>query len=348
MMSGALSIVIVDEDRTNLALMDMLARKLPNCTTQLFSHPQAFLDCLGGIEFDVAVFDWQMPGVSGAELTRSVRSQSRLSGKPLMAVTAGADPVTRSNALKAGASDVLCRPIRPMEFKSRLSALARRPGAAGESLVTPDNGGATRSVEEEMVSAIARAAGYKDRETPLHAIRVACYCAIIGHYLGLPEQDCADLRLAAPLHDIGKVGLRDDVLQNRGFLSEEQRKHMAEHTRIGHAILSAGQTRVLRLAAEIALTHHERWNGTGYPQGLKGEQIPLAGRIAAVADVFDALTSLRPYKRAWSLQHAFTYLYENAGTQFDPSCIAAFEAGREDVESIMALMPDLHEDADAA
>lgn len=347
-MNGPLSIVIVDEDRTNLALMDMLARKLQNCTTQLFSDPRAFLDSLGSIEFDAAVFDWQMPGLGGAELTRSVRSNSRLSGKPIVAVTAGTDPATRGNALKAGASDVLSRPIRPMEFKTRLSALARSPGAAGESLATPDNACGTRSVEEEMVSAIARAAGYKDRETPLHAIRMACFCAIIAHHLGLPDQTCADLRLAAPLHDIGKVGLRDDVLQNRGFLSEEQRKHMAEHTRIGHAILSAGQTRVLRLAAEIALTHHERWNGTGYPQGLKGEQIPLAGRIAAVADVFDALTSLRPYKRAWSLQHAFSYLYENAGTQFDPSCIAAFEAGREEVESIMALMPDLHEDADAA
>ena len=347
MMSGALSIVIVDEDRTNLALMDMLARKLPNCVTQLFSDPRAFLGRLGDVEFDVAVFDWHMPGLSGAELTRNVRSHSRLSAKPIVAVAAGTDPAIRGNALKAGASDVLSRPIRPMEFKTRLTALARRPGPAGESLTEPDGGG-TRSVEEEMVSAIARAAGYKDRETPLHAIRVACYCAIIARQLGLPDQSCADLRLAAPLHDIGKVGLRDDVLQNRGFLSEEQRRHMAEHTRIGHAILSAGQTRVLRLAAEIALTHHERWDGTGYPQGLKGEQIPLAGRIAAVADVFDALTSLRPYKRAWSVQHAFSYLYENAGTQFDPSCIAAFEAGREDVESIMSLMPDFHEDADAA
>jgi putative two-component system response regulator len=204
-----------------------------------------------------------------------------------------------------------------------------------------------RSVEEELVSAIARAAGHKDRETPLHATRMACYCAIIAQQLGLSESACAEIRLAAPLHDVGKVRLRDDVLQNRGFLSEEQRRHMAEHTLIGHAILSGGRSRILKLAAEIALTHHERWDGGGYPRGLKGEEIPLPGRIAAVADVFDALTSLRPYKRAWSMNHAFTYLAENAGTQFDARCVAAFKEAREEVEAVMSLMPDLPPEADA-
>jgi putative two-component system response regulator len=360
-MNEKLSIVIVDDNRTNLALMDMLARKLPNCETQLFTEPQAFLNRLDGIDFDVAVFDCHMPGVSGIELARSVRAQSRLAAKPIVIVTADQDTATRENALEAGATDVLHRPIKPVEFKMRLSALARpaesqRPlrgittGAAGDSIPRTGETGSLRSVEEDLVSAFARAAGYKDRETPLHATRMACYCAIIAHHLGLSDEACAELRLAAPLHDIGKVGLRDDVLQNRGFLSEEQRRHMAEHTLMGHAILSAGRSKILMLAAEIALTHHERWDGAGYPRGLKGEEIPLAGRIAAVADVFDALTSLRPYKRAWSMNNAFTYLYENAGEQFDPNCVAAFQIGREEVEAVMTLMPDLHAgpDADAA
>ncbi len=353
-MNTRLSIVIVDDNRTSLALMDMLLRKLPNCTTQLFAEPQAFLDRLPGMDFDIAVFECHMPGVSGIELVRSVRAHGRLGARPVVIVTADQDPLTRESALKAGASEVLYRPIAPVEFKARLSALARpadapralRSEAGWESTPVADTA-ALRSIEEDLVSALARAAGYKDRETPLHATRMACYCAIIANHLGLSEEACAELRLAAPLHDIGKVGLRDDVLQNRGFLSEEQRRHMAEHTLIGHAILSGGRTKILKLAAEIALTHHERWDGGGYPRGLKGEEIPLAGRIAAVADVFDALTSLRPYKRAWSMNHAFTYLYENAGEQFDPNCVAAFQIGREEVEALMALMPDLHAEPDA-
>ena len=207
-----------------------------------------------------------------------------------------------------------------------------------------------RISDDEIVGVMARAAGYKDRETPMHTTRIACYSAILAHYLGLPDDACSDLRLAATMHDIGKVGLREEVLQKRGFLTEEDRRHMAEHTRIGHAILSGARSDVLRLAAEIALTHHERWDGSGYPQGLKGEQIPLSGRIAAVADVFDALTSVRNYKDAWTLNNAFHYLQERAGEHFDPACVAAFQSGREEVAAVMRVMPDegFDSEADAA
>jgi putative two-component system response regulator len=358
-MTAKLQILIVDANRTNLALMDMLARKLPNAATQLFTDPQAVLDQLGSISYDVAVFDAQLPGIAGIELVRNVKAHSRHSAKPVMIVSSGSDPAIRGSAIEAGASEVILRPMEPVEFKTRLSALARAtvtrspvrievPAEAPARSEPPS----LRSVEEELVSAFARAAGYKDRETPLHATRMACYCAIIAQQLGLSEHDCAELRLAAPLHDIGKVGLRDDVLQNRGLLSEEQRRHMRDHTLIGHAILSGGRSNILRLAAEIALTHHERWDGGGYPRRLKGEEIPLVGRIAAVADVFDALTSLRTYKRAWSTNHAFTYLAESAGEQFDPRCVAAFLDAREEVETVTALMPDhlpgAEADADAA
>lgn len=357
-MNDRLSILIVDDNRTNLALMDMLVRKLPNCTTQLYTDPLALLDGLSTVEFDVAIFDYQMPKINGLELTRSVRAHSRLAAKPIVIVTVDQDSGIREEALKAGAVDCLHKPIEPVEFKTRLSALVRpselpRPVPSQPGWTWTSQSGESaglRSGEEDLVSAFARAAGYKDREAPLHTTRVACYCAILASHLGLPEEACAELRLAAPLHDIGKVGLRDDVLSNRGFLTEEQRRHMAEHTRIGHAILSGGRSSVLKLAAEIALTHHERWDGSGYPQGLKGEQIPLSGRIAAVADVFDALTSVRPYKCAWSLNNAFNYLNEHAGEHFDPNCVAAFQVGREEVAAVMSLMPDhdAFSDADAA
>lgn len=358
-MTVPLSILIVDDNRTNLALMDMLARKLPNAVTQLFSDPRAVLDRLGTIAYDLAIIDGQMPGLDGVELARSLCAHDQHAGKPVVIVTSDPNPAVRESAIQAGASDVLHRPIEPVEFKTRLCALARQ--ADVRSAVRSELPGETparadaawrRGAEHDLVNAFVRAAGHKDHETPMHATRMACYCALIAQQLGLSEEACVELRLAAPLHDAGKVGLRDDVLQNRGLLSDEQRRHMEEHTRIGHAILSGGRSSVLQLAAEIALTHHERWDGSGYPRGLKGEEIPLAGRIAAVADVFDALTSLRPYKRAWSINHAFSYLVENAGEQFDPGCVAAFQLVREEVEAVMALMPDLlpetEVDADAA
>jgi putative two-component system response regulator len=357
-MTDRLSILIADGNRTNLAMMDILLRKLPDCSTQLYADPMALLDALNRISFDIAVFDFQLPAINGIELTRSMRAHSRHAARPIVIVTGDPDPAIREKALQAGAAEVLQKPIEPVAFKTRISKLARlaagqRPlaGKAEAAWAAPaGDGPGLRGSEEELVSAFARAAGYKDRETPLHATRMACYCAILAHHLGLSEEVCAELRLAAPLHDIGKVGLRDDVLRNRGLLTEEQRRHMAEHTRIGHAILSGGRSGVMKLAAEIALTHHERWNGSGYPQGLKGEAIPLAGRIAAVADVFDALTSVRSYKCAWSLNNAFTYLGEHAGELFDPRCVAAFHDAREEVAAVMSLMPDpMHEeDADAA
>lgn len=178
---------------------------------------------------------------------------------------------------------------------------------------------------------------------------MARYCAILAHNLGLPEAYCRDIHLAAPLHDIGKAGLSDAVLRRSGILTPDERKDMEEHTRIGHGLLKDSRSRVFRMAAEIALTHHERWDGSGYPQRLRGEQIPLAGRIAAVADVFDALTSVRSYKTAWSLANAFNYLHDNAGEQFDPACVAAFTSGRDEIIAVMRAMPDPEDDtADAA
>lgn len=354
-MHAKTSILIADDDRTNLALMDMLVRKLPECATQLHAEPAALPVQLGGMAFDIAIVTHRMPAVNGIELVRHVRSHAHLAARPVLIVTAEQEPATRKLALEAGAAGVLHKPIDPVEFRTRIASLVRLSGGMLQPQAQPDwrwntalaEGAGAPAADEELVSAFARAAGYKDCETPLHATRVACYCAILAHHLGLPDDACAELRLAAPLHDVGKAGLRDDLLQTRGLLAEEQRRHMMEHTRIGHAILSGGRSSVMRLAAEIALTHHERWDGLGYPMGLRGEQIPLPGRIAAVADVFDALTSVRSYKCAWTLNNAYDYLHENAGTQFDPRCVAAFQIGREEVAAVMSMLPDGAADWDA-
>jgi putative two-component system response regulator len=346
-MNDKTTILIVDDNRTSLALMDMLARKLPNCTTQLCNDAARLHNALDSMSFDAAIIDHKPPLRNAIDLIRRIRASSTHAEKPVVILTTDLDAGLRQAAVQAGATDFLQKPFKPVEFKDRIKRLTRPipslPPAASES-------SSQSGVEEELVAAFSRAAGHRDRELPLHPARMALYCAILAQHLGLADRYCSELRLAAPLHDIGKVGLKDDVLQNRGVLSHEQRRSMAEHTLIGYAILSTGRTSVLKLAAEIALSHHERWDGTGYPHGHKGERIPLGGRIAAVADVFDALTSIRPYKSAWTQNNAFGYLAENAGALFDPRCVSAFLAARDEIVAVMTLMPDAtaETDADAA
>jgi putative two-component system response regulator len=343
-MTDKTTILIVDDNRTSLALMDMLARKLPDCTTLLCSETARLAVALDSMDFDAAIIDHKPPARDAIELTRRIRASTRHADKPVVIVTSGIDVGLRQAALDAGVTDILQKPFKPVEFRTRLKRIARPPQGLQP---TQGDGRFQSGLEEELIGAFTRAAGYRDRELPLHPARMALYCSILAQHLGLSDRDCAELRLAAPLHDIGKVGLSDEVLQNRGILSPQQRKSMAEHTLIGHAILSTGRSSVMRLAAEIALTHHERWDGSGYPHGLKGERIPLSGRIAAVADVFDALTSIRPYKSAWTVTNAFDYLAENAGTQFDPRCVGAFQDAREEIVAVMTLMPDVTPAADA-
>ena len=197
-----------------------------------------------------------------------------------------------------------------------------------------------RRREEEIINRLALAAGYKDGETAFHTMRMSRYCELLARELGLSEDRCRDIRLASPMHDIGKVGIPDQVLLKQGGLDADERQRMQEHANIGAAILSGSQCDLLRLGSEIALSHHERWDGAGYPAGLAGEAIPLSGRMAAVADVFDALTTARPYKEAWSTDRAFAYLQEQAGKQFDPACVEAFVGAREKVLAVMAAFPD--------
>ena len=188
---------------------------------------------------------------------------------------------------------------------------------------------ATRALmerEEEIIYRLSLAAEYRDSETGSHIARMARYCLLIAEGLGLDPEDCRTLYLAAPMHDIGKIAVADSILLKPGKLTAEERAVMEYHTLHGYKILSGSKSPLIRVAAEIAVSHHERWDGTGYPNRLKGTDIPLFGRMAAIADVFDALTSERPYKAAWSPEKARASIIEASGTHFDPDCVAAFLA----------------------
>lgn len=354
-MTEKLSILIVDDNRTNLALMDMLLRKLPNCSTQLHTDPQAVVAGLDRMYFDLAIFAAHLPQISGLELVRRVKSHPQFAETPILLTAEEQCQALKADAADVGAADVLGRPFDPVEFRARVKSLARpaepyalphapRDGAWSEPAAAPQ---AASPREEEFLSVLVHVAGLKDRETPRHNQRVARYASIIAHHLGLPASFCSDIKLAAALHDIGKAGLSEELMRKRDVLTPEERTEMERHTRLGHAMLSMGKSPLFRMAADIALNHHERWDGGGYPRGIRGEQIPLAARITAVADVFDALTTVRPYKPSWTVANAFKYLNETAGEQFDPSCIAAFAGGREEVEHVIISMLD-NEDEEAA
>ncbi|QKC84774.1 HD domain-containing phosphohydrolase [Mesorhizobium sp. NZP2077] len=347
-MDGAIRILIVEDNRTSRMLMEMLVGQIPNCVAISYSAPVDVLRDLPTIAFDLGIVDYQMPGIDGIELIERIRSERRFADTPFVMVTADGDAGTRIDAIHAGATEFLHKPVEPVEFKARMRNLVRLCEAQRDLVhraewlkVEVDK--ATQELrerEEEIIRRLTLAAGYKDRETAMHTIRMAHYSSVLARHLGFSADQCRDILLAAPMHDIGKVGISDSILLKQEQLSAAEKLRMNEHTRIGGAILAGSTCALLQLAAKIAETHHERWDGTGYPNGLRGESIPLVGRIAAVADVFDALTSDRTYKDAWPVDRAFAYIREQSGAQFDPECVRALQAASEEFLDVKAAYPD--------
>lgn len=325
-------VLIVEDNRTNLMMMERLVAQVEGCAAIAFADPVAYHRQIDSVGYDIALIDFQMPGMDGIALIKAMRGAPSYLDQPLVMITADQEKSIRLDAIRAGAVEFLNKPIDPVEFRARLANIVRlsivqRQLADRAQWLRSEVDKATaelREREEEIIHRLALAAGYKDKETAEHTVRMARYCGYVAQGLGLDEELCRDIELAAPMHDIGKVGIRDAVLLKPGRLEPDERTHMNEHTAIGAAILAGSRSRLMKLAAEIAESHHERWDGSGYPRGLAGEAIPLVGRIAAVADVFDALTTERPYKAAWPVDRALEYLAEKSGSEFDPACVAAF------------------------
>jgi len=348
MRNESIGILIVEDNRTNRMLMEMLVGQIPNCVAISYPAPADLLRDLPSISFDLGIVDYQMPGLNGIELIEHIRSDRRFADTPFVMVTADGDASTRMDAIHAGAIEFLHKPIEPVEFKARARNLVRLCEAQKElahraEWLRSEVEKATlelRHREEEIINRLTLAAGYKDQETAMHTTRMAHYSAVLAKQLGFSAEQCRDIQLAAPMHDIGKVGIRDAILLKQAELSDAERQRMNEHTLIGSAILSGSTCSLLKLAAEIAESHHERWDGGGYPNGLKGEAIPQVGRIAAVADVFDALTSSRPYKAAWPVDRAFDYIKEQSALHFDPACVQALLAASNEILEVKAAYPD--------
>jgi putative two-component system response regulator len=251
---------------------------------------------------------------------------------PVVMITANDQKQLRYRALDQGANDFLTKPVDKVEFLARTRNMlivsdARKQLADRAAWLAEEVRKATAEIldrEQETVIRLCRAAEYRDPETGAHILRMAHYSRLIAKQLRLSPEDQELLLQAAPLHDIGKVGIADKILLKPGRLDSDEFALMKQHAMFGHELLKGSSSRVLQAGADIACGHHEKFDGSGYPSGLKGQDIPIFSRIVAVADVFDALTSERPYKKAWSLEAAVDFLRAGAGSHFDPDCINAF------------------------
>jgi len=341
-------IAIVDDSDINLTLLSALVRRLGDCEPLLFQDSPRGLAWCSENKPELIVVDYMMPELDGIEFIARLRQTAGCEELPILMITANDDKEVRYEALQRGATDFLNKPVDRIEFSARVRNMlalgaSRKQLADKAEWLASEVEKATRAVharEQELLFRMSRAAEFRDPETGAHIQRMANYSQLIARRLGLSVDNQELILRAAPMHDVGKIGIPDGILLKPGKLTPEEFDEMKRHTVIGHELLSGSESLVFQTAAVIAVSHHEKFDGSGYPYGVKGENIPLFGRVVAVADVFDALTSVRPYKPAWPLERAQAYLRESAGNHLDPSCVDAFFAAWDEVVDVHARYRD--------
>jgi cyclic di-GMP phosphodiesterase len=330
-------VLIVDDEQANIQLLARILDTAGYSNVRSTTDPRAVEAMLGEYDPDLVFLDLLMPGMDGQEVLAMI--QSHLSDGaylPVIILTSDHTPDARRRGLAAGAQDFLTKPLSPSEVRLRARNLLQTRFLHQE--LRGHNERLEHQVAErtaELESArlqtllrLARAAEYRDDETGEHTKRVGRLAASLARSGGLPRPLVETIGLVAPLHDVGKIGIPDSILLSAERLSPEQLRVMQTHCQIGHALLSDTGVPLLDAAAEIALSHHECWDGSGYPGGLAGEAIPVSGRIVAIADTYDALRSSRPYKKAWPRQKARAEIEASAGRQLDPHLVEVFLAMR--------------------
>jgi len=325
-----LKAVYIDDEPINLMLVQAYGMEF-NLNIITFENPVEGLDYVLKNDIDILYTDYMMPEIDGIELIKKFREVHE--EIPVIVITAiGDDQELKLNALEVGATDFLTKPIEITEFKARsLNLLALRNAQLKlkhRALLLEDEvKKATAEIqnrEHESLMVLGRAAEYKDAETANHTVRVAHYSKLLAKYYGLDEKKQDIIFYASPFHDIGKVGIPDGILLKEGRLSEDEFTIMKKHVNIGNEILKDTQSAYLIEGGIIAQNHHEKYDGSGYPNNIAGEDIPIGARIVAISDVFDALTSKRPYKNSWSIEDALNLLIEEKGKHFDPKLVDLF------------------------
>lgn len=357
---NAFIIVNIDDNDMNLLLIESYLKEV-DAQFVNFTDPSAAIDYIQNNSFDLVIVDYEMPVINGIDVTKAVKRVD--SDAPVIMVTAshGEDTV-QIDALMAGVNDFIKKPINKVILLNRVrnfialrraiirlnnqekylrdrvdnatSNLRNTINELKESYVTLEQ------KEHETLRVLSRTAEYKDEETANHVKRVSCYAVLIAKELNLDEIEQNILRFAAPLHDIGKVGTPDTILLKPGKLDFDEMQIMREHATIGANILKGSTSPYLQAGHVIAASHHEKYDGTGYPQSLAGDKIPLYGRIVALADVFDALTSTRPYKEAWPFEEAFDFMKQQSGSHFDPALVQIFVEKHDEIYAIYKQYED--------
>jgi putative two-component system response regulator len=326
-------LLVVDDNPVNVELIEELLSHAGYTTVLTTNHPDRVLSLCKAWKPDLLLLDLHMPQLSGFDVMSGIRAlMEEPENLPILVMIADGTADARHRALSMGARDFVTKPIDGRELLLRTHNLLQTRYL--QLQLEQQNAVLDRAVVErtheldqarlESLNLLGAVGEFHDDLTHEHTQRVGGAAARISQALDLPEAFVSDIRAAAPLHDIGKVAVSREILCKPGPLSDEERRAMMHHARIGAQILSPAVSPALRLAADIALSHHENWNGSGYPDGRSGEKIPLGGRITAVADVFDALTHVRPYKPFWEVDTALVLITEEAGHKFDPRVVSAF------------------------
>ena len=344
----ASNIMIVDDDLNFLKLLVELLEEAGFSSINHFNDPREAVNLYQTNHYDLILLDIKMPILDGFEVMEQFRKTNKLSVPPILVLTGLGEKKVRIRALREGALDFLEKTSDPEELITRvintlqMSLSQKRLSDYSLTLenAVRDTTAKLEKAQAEVVSRLAYAAKYKDTETANHTIRVGWYSRIFARRLGYRNEECELLFDAAPMHDIGKIGIPDYILLKPGKLNAEEWEIMKTHTSIGGQIFADGSTRLMKFAQTIALCHHEKWDGSGYPKGLKGEKIPIFGRIVMLADVFDALTTVRPYKAAWGIEQALALIAEESGSSFDPKLVKIFMDALPEIKDIKKNIPD--------
>jgi putative two-component system response regulator len=344
-------ILVVDDEKTN---RDWIVRLLEGkgCRMAVASNGTAALESVAADPPDLLLLDLRMPGLDGFEVAKRLKADTRTKAIPIVMITGMDDRDSRLRALGCGAEEFLLKPVDPDELWVRVRNLLKlkqygdllAEHAKVSDRKVHDATIKLREAYREITFTLTSAAEYRDESTGSHVRRVAHYAWEIASYLGLEKQFLDDIFFAAPMHDVGKIGIPDSILLKAGPLTADEWVLMQRHTEMGYKILQNGKTPSTRMGAEIALTHHERWDGTGYPQHLKGEKIPLSGRIMNICDQYDALRSERPYKPPFNHAKTMDILVKGDGrtqvSHFDPAVHSAFFRCAERFSEIYDSMQD--------
>ena len=341
--------MVVDDQSTGRAILEQVVRSLDErVQVEGFGRPVDAVVWATRHIADLVLIDYMMPEMNGIELAKRLRALPGYEHVPIMMVTAHDDRKVRYDALDAGVTDFLIKPVDARECMARCRNLLtlRRQHLALEDkrrLLEGMVEEATREVrdrEKETLMRLARAGEFRDEETGYHLVRMARYSRLIADTIGLEREEAETIELAAPLHDIGKIGIPDQILLKKDKLDGMEWDTMRSHPLIGHEILKGSASKYVRMGSLIALGHHEKYDGSGYPNGLVSDHIALCARVVAVADVYDALTSARPYKKAWTSEEAFEFLRQQRGKHFDPHLVDAFIGVQGEVERIQRELRD--------